>query len=688
VPVDWVALDQEPVRKALEDGVRARGGAVLLGPAGVGKTTLARDVADRLGTADWARGTASAAAVPFGALRHLVEVPATGRTVTVLRAARASLTGRLLVVDDAHLLDPLSATLVYQLAVAGETRLIVTVAAGDPAPDEVVALWREDLLAFVDVAPPGHDEARVAEQVAEYLADLPAATRRAVECLVVTDPVPLADLRALVGADGVADAMRRGLVVADGPAARAGHPLYVDAAREALGGPELRRLRTELVERMATQRPEGVVDRLWLAVLAADSDYEPPVEEVTAAAAEALRLGALDLSEQLGRAAVARADGLAARLPLAYALAWRGRGREADEVLAAIDPAELSEDDLLAWALPRAANQFWMLSEPERATAFLRTVRGRISAPAARATVDALSATFAMNAGTPVRAVEIATAVLESPAADATAVGWAASTAALSCARLGRFAEVDAMAQRAQDADHPGLLRFTSGYGQTTRLVMSGELDRAAELARELTDFTQLLQPGRAIGQVLMADVLIAAGELADAVQLLRSATSVLSSTGYSWASLAWMLLAQALGQQGATVDAGKALARAESRHGLKSMLFAPELGVARAWTHHARRDGHAAVAAAREAARAAERGGQSAVAMWALHAGVRLGDVQAVDALQRLEVDCVFGRLALRHARALTAGDGAALRAVAADFAAIGMRGAAADATRQAAPA
>ena len=125
----------------------------------------------------------------------------------------------------------------------------------------------------------------------------------------------------------------------------------------------------------------------------------------------------------------------------------------------------------MAWALPRAANQFWMLSEPERATAFLQATRNRVSSPAAQTTLDALSATFAMNAGNPSRAMQIADEVLASPSADDTAVGWAAAAAALSSARMGRFAEVDALAERAIAAGHPGLLRFTSGFGQTTALV-------------------------------------------------------------------------------------------------------------------------------------------------------------------------------------------------------------------------
>ena len=96
-------------------------------------------------------------------------------------------------------------------------------------------------------------------------------------------------------------------------------------------------------------------------------------------------------------------------------------------MLAAVDPDQLSQPELMAWALPRAANQFWMLSEPERATAFLQTIRNRVSAPTAQATLDALAATFAMNAGTPLRALRIADEVLASPHADEVAVGWAAS---------------------------------------------------------------------------------------------------------------------------------------------------------------------------------------------------------------------------------------------------------------------
>jgi tetratricopeptide (TPR) repeat protein len=685
-----VTAPHEPALELIESGVRERVGAVLIGSAGVGKTWLARTAADRLasqfGRVDWISATEPA--VPFSAFGHLIDVPSTGKTAAVLRDARESLgDGRLLVVDDAHLLDKLSAALVYQLAISGTAKLIVTVAPNGPVADEISALWRDDLLTRIDVQPPGHDDSRLASLVEEFVAALPAPAHRVLEYLAVEDPLALDDISALVGRETVTDAETAGAIVIDGDRIRPAHPLFVDAVRDALGGPKLRRLRSELVDRLAASAPHGVVDRLRLALLSLDSDSPQPVAHLAAAAEESLRLGDLELSDRLGRAAVDRSPDLQTRLTLAYALAWQGRGREADAVLADVDPSKLSETELMAWALPRAANQFWMLSEPERATAFLLATRGKVSSPAAQTTLDALSATFAMNAGNPSRAKQIADEVLASPAADDTAIGWAAAAAALSTARMGRFGEVDALAERAIAAGHPGLLRFTSGFGQTTTLLMTGELNRAQALAQQLTDFAQLQQPGRAIGEVLVADVLIAKGELESAVSLLRDAAAALAPTGYSWGPLAWMLLAQALGQLGETVEAGKILSRAESRHGLKSMLFAPELALARAWTMSARGDEHGAVAAARDAAKAAERGGQSAVALRALHDAARLGDIRAADGIARIgaEIDCPFGQLALDHARAVVARDAAALNDVSARLDALGLKRSAADAAAQA---
>ncbi|RAV00627.1 AAA family ATPase, partial [Mycolicibacter senuensis] len=207
--------------------------------------------------------------------------------------------------------------------------------------------------------------------------------------------------------------------------------------------------------------------------------------------------------------------------------------------------------------------------------------------------------------------------------------------------------------------EHPGLLRFTIGLAEITVLLMTDRLTEAHETARQFTDFAELAQPGRAIGEVLVAQALIAAGKFDAAAELLAPAAATLERTGYSWGPLSLTLLATALARQSDIAGAAKALRRAESRHGSKSALFAPELGVARAWQRAGMRDHHGAITAARDAARMAERSGQSAVALQAWQVAVQLGDARAVDPLARLcdEVDCAFGRTALTQARALPTG-------------------------------
>jgi tetratricopeptide (TPR) repeat protein len=617
-----------------------------------------------------------------------------------LRAARASLGSDaaqgdlLLIVDDAHDLDILSATLVYQLALAGTARMIVS-ARAEAAPEAIAALWTDGLLERIDIEPPGGaTKASEPAEVDEFIVELPAAARSVLDYLSVEEPLSLADLTTLAGNGAVREAEDWGAAetrVRDergaDPVVYTAHPLFAERARAALGDDGARRRRTELVELLSQHPSENLSDRLRLASLALDSDAPQPVDEVIEAAEQALRLGDLMLAERLARSALKRSDGLAARLPLANALTRQGRGRDADAVLAEVDPAALSEPELIAWTLVRAANQFFMLGEPERATAFLRTIRNRVADAGPRTTLDALSATFAMNAGSVERAVDISRGVLASPSADDQAVAWAASAAALCAARQGRFDDVEPLAQRALGAEHPGLLRFTIGLGQITALLMAGRLDVARELAQQFTDFAELQQPGRAIGEVLLAHVLIADGDFGRAAALLGPAAATLERTGYSWGPLSLMLLATALGQQKDIPGSAKALRRAETRHGTKSALFSPELGLARAWSRAAARDTTGAISAAREAARMAERAGQSAVALRAYHDAVRLGDTRAVDPLARLcdGIDCAVGRIALAHARALVAGDDAALRAVSDDLTAIGMRAAAADASAQA---
>ncbi|OBF29865.1 AAA family ATPase [Mycobacterium sp. ACS4331] len=669
MPEHWSVPQHADVLDRLAAAVATRPGAVVTGPDGIGKSTLVHQAAARYTEAHpgvvlrIVTGTPTECAVPFGAFAHLVDIAEMGKPAALLRAARDSLRAEaddLLIVDDANQLDPLSATLVYQLALAGETRMIVT-AREDDAPAAVRALWTDALLPRIDVAQPTTDTTDTSAEKAEaFLSRAPAEVRAVLDHLSQQEPIPFEDAVALTSETAVRDAERLGVIEV---LPRAGtqmvfttHPLFALRSAAALGADERRRIRGALARAAAARARNHPSDRLRVAGLAVDSDHPPPVDQTVADADAALRLGDLALAERLARSAVMRGDALRARLVLAHALSWQGRGRDAAEVLAAVDPGGLSDGDVMAWALPRAANQFWMLGEPEQATAFLRNTRSRLSEPSAQTTIDALTATFAMNAGAPQRALRIAETVLSSPTADDTAVAWAASAAALSSARIGRLAEVESFARRASAVEHPGLLRFTVGLAQCTALIMGGDLDGAEAVAQRYTDFAELQQPGRAIGEVLLANVALAKGDSAAAAELLGPAAAALERTGYSWGPLALMLSATATAQLGDLPGAAKTLARAESRHGTKSALFAPELGIARAWRLAAGRDQHGAVAAARQAAGMAERSGQAAVAVRCWYESVRLGDPRAAEALERIAptVDSALTDRALTEARAV----------------------------------
>lgn len=143
-------------------------GLVVAGAAGVGKTRLAVEclrLAERAGLATTrVTATRSASGLPFGALAPLLpgappdgEVGIVDDPADLLRRSVAALVRRggdsrlCLLVDDAHLLDGASATLVHHLAATNSAFVLATVRTGEPAPDPIVALWKDDLLDRLDL---------------------------------------------------------------------------------------------------------------------------------------------------------------------------------------------------------------------------------------------------------------------------------------------------------------------------------------------------------------------------------------------------------------------------------------------------------------------------------------------------------------------------------------------------------
>ena len=167
------------------------GGVVIMGAGGVGKTRLAREIAGRVSASRetgvvWVSGTRSAAGVPFGAFAHLLpalDARGLDRLAVMMLARRAVLElaredSALLVVDDAYLLDDASAALVHQLVMARAVHVVATVRSGEPAPDAVVALWKDGWLECLDLQ--ALDRVALGQLIAELLggaADVRAVAR-------------------------------------------------------------------------------------------------------------------------------------------------------------------------------------------------------------------------------------------------------------------------------------------------------------------------------------------------------------------------------------------------------------------------------------------------------------------------------------------------------------------------------
>ena len=136
----------------------SQGGALVTGEAGIGRTALARDVATRWaeegGHVFWIGATESSRRFAFGALAGITAKldPTDFGGSARLVFDSLSVAGALIVVDDAHLLDPASAALVHRMALLdNRPGLLVTVDCGQAPPDAVGRLTKDRLLEVVEL---------------------------------------------------------------------------------------------------------------------------------------------------------------------------------------------------------------------------------------------------------------------------------------------------------------------------------------------------------------------------------------------------------------------------------------------------------------------------------------------------------------------------------------------------------
>ncbi|MGY0541490.1 LuxR C-terminal-related transcriptional regulator [Nocardioides sp. YJ-D4] len=164
----WPLVGREHVLRRMQDTlVSGARSLVLAGEMGVGKSRLGHEGV-RLARAEGmaitrVTGKLASAGIPLGAFAPVLPVLGHREPGVVddrgdllrrcAEALRAQAGGRplMLFADDAHLLDDTSAVLLNQLAESSWTRVLATVRCREPAPDPVVALWKDGLAHRVEV---------------------------------------------------------------------------------------------------------------------------------------------------------------------------------------------------------------------------------------------------------------------------------------------------------------------------------------------------------------------------------------------------------------------------------------------------------------------------------------------------------------------------------------------------------
>jgi DNA-binding CsgD family transcriptional regulator/tetratricopeptide (TPR) repeat protein len=173
----WPLAARESELALIEEILGGEGNRALylFGPAGVGKTRLAAEVRTRAEAAGTktlrVHGSATSSNVPFAAVAHLLQShiaeagkPDAGPVALdasneaallvqmVLQSVRALDNGRAIVfVDDAHLLDSLSATVVSLLIANRDAKVVATVRAGESLHDALSAGLRSGESTRIDI---------------------------------------------------------------------------------------------------------------------------------------------------------------------------------------------------------------------------------------------------------------------------------------------------------------------------------------------------------------------------------------------------------------------------------------------------------------------------------------------------------------------------------------------------------
>lgn len=498
---------------------------VLVGPTGVGKTRLARRLVDAAVGAGLvgAQVTASrtAAEIPFGAIAGLVpaaleqtagsvdsRADLVYRCVTALAGAVAG-RGLVLLVDDGHLLDGASATVLQQAVAAGACRLVMTVRQGEPAHDAVVSLWKDGLALRHDIeglseseigdllqaglgdpveratvarleaqcqgnvlflrelvrgaqrvgtlvheghlwrltGPPSLSD-RLIELIEARLGDLAVPERELLEVVAYGQPLGPAELAALVDMQLAEEQDRRGFLVS----AQDGRRLSIRTAHPLYADALLARLpavRLRRIARVLADVAEGAGARRRDDVLRVAqwrlAGGGARPDLMLRAATAARWSYDFPLAERLARAAQTDGAGFEAALLVGQLAFLQGRGEEAEAAFAALVATAGDDAQRARVALGRLDCAIF-LGQIDAGLRIAEEAEAQIGDPLWRDEVTARRSGLLLAAAGPRAALDVAAPLLER--ADGRGLVYACLVACLALGRLGRCQEAVAVADR------------------------------------------------------------------------------------------------------------------------------------------------------------------------------------------------------------------------------------------------
>ncbi|MFI2662668.1 helix-turn-helix transcriptional regulator [Micromonospora carbonacea] len=639
-------------------------GLFLSGSAGVGKSRLLREAlaavpADR--HAVWSvSASATTAALPFGGMVQVLpaEPPEGLSPAGVLRWAVGQLQQRaagrriVLAVDDAHLLDPPSAALVHLVARVENTTVIGTLRDGEQLPLPIRALWTDDLVDRVELAPLGPADTAgllaailggpvdacsadrlwrlsggnplllrelvmgapadeltrtygvwrwtgrpalapsLTDLIDTRIGRLTPGVRAVLELVAFGEPLGLRLLDQAVEPADVETAEERGLIAVEPndrrTDVRLAHPLYGEMMRRRCPVSRTRRLQARLAELLEAAGARRRDDLLRVAVWRLDSGTAQDPALLLGAAAQAFARYDVPLATRLARAALDADGGFDAAELLATLLMFADRPEEAIAMLDSVAQDAAEQARCVRWLTVRGMVSYWGLSR--ESTVDEIAARGtELTDAAGRARVHAFEAIMRLHRLDTARAVRLAQAVLDRPAASAAARELARCTLAHLQAAQGQFArsgaaigQVQAEAARWR-ADMP-YLQLALELARGTRLALAGDLAGIdAIVADEFADLAGAgdFRLGTGYLGILRAYAARLRGSSGTALKTALEACAVLA-TSRVYAGLAHAERAQAAALRGDAAHAAEAMAEADRTH-------APGMAVLYPWLEQAR---------------------------------------------------------------------------------------------------